>query len=46
LGKVRKKLEIMERRKSKRTKNNRNDKRGGKRNQAREFRTQGVDRKR
>ena len=46
MGKVRKKLETIERRKSERTKNNENNKKKGRRNQAREFGTQRVDRRR
>jgi len=46
LGKVRKELEMIERRKSKRTKNNRNNKREGKRNWTRRFGTQEVDKRR
>ena len=40
MGKVRKKLESIERRKGKGMKNNGNNKRRGRRNWAREFRTQ------
>jgi len=46
LGKVRKELEMIERRKSKRTKNNRNNKRKEKRNWTRRFRTQEIDKRR
>jgi len=46
LGRVRKELETMERRKSKGMKNNRNNQRRRRRNWARKFRTQGVDRRR
>jgi len=46
LGKTGKKLETMERRMNKRTKNYRNNKRERRRNQAEKFRAQGVDRRR
>ena len=46
MGKVRKELETMEGRKSKRTKNNGNNKREERRNWARRFGTQRMDRRR
>jgi len=46
LGKTGKKLEIMERRTNKRTKNYRNNKREKRKNQAGKLRAQGVNRRR
>jgi len=46
LDKVRKELEIIERKKNKETKNNKNDKKEKRKNWARKFRTQGVNKRR
>jgi len=46
LDKVRKELEIIERKKNKGTKNNKNDKKEKRKNWARKFRTRGVNKRR